>query len=225
MIDDLYTRFHRVDPNIAIACLYADYKDHSNQTLAHILGSLLRQILTTALKSIPDEVIKNLNEIQHRGGKAGSEDILALLKMRLQQLECTFICIDAVDELERGVQVQLLEVLRELDTKNTRIFLTGRDHIEDEIKKRLQIVQQYKIVISASQQDIQEFLGQQIKHDPNPDAMDELLAKDIVDVIMKKCQGMYVTEFVTGMAHTDLAFQVSSPLLAHQNGPRNDNKV
>ncbi|RPB22615.1 hypothetical protein L211DRAFT_764114, partial [Terfezia boudieri ATCC MYA-4762] len=47
VIDDLYSQFHKVHPNIGIACLYGDYKDEKNQTLVHILGSFLRQFLTT----------------------------------------------------------------------------------------------------------------------------------------------------------------------------------
>ena len=51
-------------------------------------------------------------------------------------------------------------------------------------------MQGYKAIISASQQDIQAFVEQQIADDLNPDAMDALLAKDIVDAIIMKSQGM-----------------------------------
>ncbi|RPB22624.1 hypothetical protein L211DRAFT_869126 [Terfezia boudieri ATCC MYA-4762] len=186
VIDDLYSQFHKVHPNIGIACLYDDYKDQKNQTLVHILGCFLRQFLTTARKPIPDAVIGRLNDIRHRGGKAGAEDILGLLNIWLPQLERAFICIDAVDELEPKVQQQLLDILKELGINNIRLFLTGRSHIENEVQKRLRVVQQYKIVISASRQDIQDYLEQQIKDDLNPDAMDEALAADIVDAIIKK---------------------------------------
>ena len=61
------------------------------------------------------------------------------------------------------------------------------------MQKRLQVLPKYQVVISASEQDIQEFLGQQIKDDLNPDAMDEVLEKNIVAVITEKSQGIYVT--------------------------------
>ena len=172
--------------------MYADYKDQTNQNLVHILGSFLRQFLTTALVPIPGEVTKRLHDIRHQGGKVGTEDNLALLKIRLQQLKCAFICIDAVDELDPKVQRQLLDILKELGTNNTRLFLTGRSHIEGEVRKRLQVMQghEYRVDISASLQDMQEFLEQQLKDDLNPDAMDEVLAKDTVNAIMKKSQGM-----------------------------------
>ena len=185
-------------PDIGVACLYADYKDQANQTLAPILGTFLRQLLTTAQESIPDEVIQKLHDIQREGGKVGVEDNLAMLKTLLHQLQlqvrCAFICIDAVDELEPKVRQQLLNALRELGTttggRNIRLFLTGRGHIESEVQKYFQVAQRYTVVISANEQDIKTFVGQQIMDDPYQDAMDELLEKDITDAIIKKSQGM-----------------------------------
>ena len=112
VIDDLYSRFYTADPNIGIACLYADYKDQKNQTLVHILGCFLHQFLTTVQNPIPDEVIEKLDDIRKRGGKAGSEDMLALLNIQLQKLKLGFICIDAVDELDPHVQRQVLDTLK-----------------------------------------------------------------------------------------------------------------
>ena len=158
--------------------------------MAYILGSFLRQILTTAMEPIPDEVIQKLQDIRRQGGKLGTEDCLALLKIRLHQLQCAFVCIDAVDELEPKVQRQLLNILNELGT-NTRLFLTGRGHIESEVQNRLQVVPKNKVVISACQQDIQAFVKEQIiTDDPYPDAMDQVLVEDIVDAIIKKAKGM-----------------------------------
>ena len=78
---------------------------------------------------------------------------------------------------------QLLIVLKELVmSNNLRLFLTGRSHIESEVQKYFKIPQSYSIVISANEQDIREFMKQQI--------MDEGLAKDIVDALIKKSQGM-----------------------------------
>ena len=173
--------------------MYANYRDQTNQTLTHILGSFLRQFLTSALEPIPDEITQKLVDIQHKGSKIENKDTLALLKIRLLQLKHAFICIDAVDELELKVRRQLLNVLKELVINyNTRLFLTGRSHIESEVQRFFQVTQSYQIVISASQQDIQEFVRQQVEEDLNPLAMDEGLAKDIEDVIVKRSQGMYV---------------------------------
>ena len=49
-----------------------------------------------------------------------------------------------------------------------------------------------QVIISATQEDIEEFARQKIKEDSdlNPEAMDEVLANDIVDTIIKKSNGM-----------------------------------
>ena len=190
VIDYLYSQFHH-HPTIGIACLYADYKDQNSQTLVHILGSLLYQLLITTTEPIPDEVIKKLQDIKQYRGKLETKDCLALLEIRLLQLQHAFICIDAVDELEPKVRRELLNVFRELCTKNTRLFLTGRQHIESEVQKCFQVAQGYAVVISASKQDIEVFIRQQIIEDPYmEDAMNEALEKDIIAAIVEKSQGM-----------------------------------
>ena len=173
--------------------MYADYKDQNDQTLVNILGAFLRQFLATQ-KPIPDEITKKLCAIQHEGGKVGLEDNIALLKIELHQLKCVFICIDAVDELDPNTRQQLLDVLKELGTEKIRLFLTGRGHIESEIHKWFQIVEGNKVTmsVSATQQDIEEFVRQKINQDSALDsgAMDEALASSIVDTIIEKSQGM-----------------------------------
>ena len=189
VIDDIYSQLINY-PDTGIAFLYADYKDQSNQTLVHILGSFLRQFLNTAKEPILDEVIQKLHDIRDKGKKVETEDILALLKLQLHHLKRMFICIDAIDELDPKVLQQLFNALKGLVSNNTRLFFTGRSHVESEVQKYFQVVEKNKVTISASQQDIQEFVGKQIIDDLNPDAMDEVLAKDIVDAIIQKSQGM-----------------------------------
>ena len=189
VIDDIYSQLNNDPNNTGIACLYADYKDQSNQTLVHILGTFLRQFLNTAEEPILDEVIQRLHDIRNKGRKVETEDILALLKLQLHYKRM-FICIDAIDELDPKVLQQLLNVLKGLDANNTRLFFTGRNHIASEVQKYFQVAEKNKVTICASQQDIQEFVGKQIIDDLNPDAMDKVLAKDIVDAIVQKSQGM-----------------------------------
>lgn len=188
VIDDLRSKY----PDIGIACLYADYQDQTNQTLVHILGSFLHQFLTTAPREpLPNEVVQTLEDIWYRRGKVGIEDTLTLLQKRLQQLNRAFICIDAIDELDAKVRQQLFNILKELCTKNTRLFLTGRGHVENEVRRCFQVTQ--GITISASHEDIRLFVRQEIKENSS-EAIDDVLAKDIEDGIIRKSEGMYVTE-------------------------------
>ena len=161
--------------------------------MVNIFGSILHQLLTTTTEPIPDEVINKLEDIKRRRGKIGMEDCLALLEIQLHRLKYAYICIDALDELEPMVCRKLLNILMELCTSNINIqlFLTGRHYIESEIQKCFQGVRKYAVVISASQQDIEVFLRQQITDDLYmEDGMDEELETDIIDTIVKKSQGM-----------------------------------
>ena len=185
VIDDLRSQF----PDIGVAYLYADYKDQANQTMVNILGTFLHQLLITAREYIPngDEVIRKFKSID--GGLTAKRN-LYLLKVRLNQLKHAFICIDAVDELEPKVRRQLLNVLKELNTGNTSLFLTGRGHIDSEVQEHFQVATRYTVVIGVNQPDIQTFVRQQIADDPYLDAMDELLEKEIINTITRKSQGM-----------------------------------
>ena len=160
--------------------------------MVNILGTFLRQFLATTQTPMPDEVTKKLYHIQKEGGKVGFQDNLALLKTQLHHLKCAFICIDAVDELDPDVRWKLLKELKELGTKNIRLFFTGREHIASEVEKHFQISGGNKVIISANQQDIEEFVSQKIQdnRERDPAAMDDILAKAIVDTISAKSQGM-----------------------------------
>ena len=73
---------------------------------------------------------------------------------------------------------------------NVHLFLTGRGHVESEVQKCFQATQIYTVAISANEEDIKTFVNQQIIDDLYPDAMDEVLEKDIIDPIIKKSRGM-----------------------------------
>lgn len=184
VIDDLRSR----SPNVA--CLYADYKDQNNQTLNNILGTFLRQFLATTRTPISNEITQKLQVIQREGGKAGTGDNLALLKIQLQQLDRAFICIDAIDELDPNVRWKLLKELEGLGATNTCFFLTGRNHIESEVQEAFKLSDGNKVVIRATPQDIKEFVDEKIREDRNSEAMDGKLAKDIIDKIIEKSRGM-----------------------------------
>ena len=196
MIDNLFLQSLN-HPSIGIAFLYADHQDQSNQTLVYIFGSLLRQFLIAVPESRRGEAIRELNNFRRYGREIETRDILAILKKQLPQLKRTFICIDAVDELKPKVRQQLLKALQELVIdNNTCLFLTGRCHvIESEVQNHFKIAHGYTVEIYANQQDIRDFVRQQIKEDLNPEAMDTGLAKCIEDAIIEKSKGMLVMKF------------------------------
>ena len=72
-----------------------------------------------------------------------------------------------------------------------QLFLTGRHHIENDVQRFFQVVQEYTVVISASPQDIEAFIKKQIIRNPYAvDAMNDVLKKDIIDAIVQRSHGM-----------------------------------
>lgn len=190
MIDNLNARF----PSLGVAWLYSDYRNASNQTLVNILGSFLRQFLTS-LPHIPGNLQARLEDIRKKYKSLETTDALDMLKHALQELEGSFICIDALDELEPNTRRQLLEKLKELSiykSNRHRLFLTGREHIKSEIHGKFNVPSKYEVEITASIDDIRKFLLKELAEDINPGAMDKQLEGEIVEELSKRSQGMYV---------------------------------
>ena len=192
VIDDLNARF----PSLGVAWLYSDYRNESDQTLVNILGSFIHQFLmSSAFPHIPATLLTSLEEIRNKGKSLEATDALDMLKNILQELEGSFICIDALDELEPNIRRQLLEKLKELATHTSnrhRLFLTGREHIKSEVYRKFKIPSKYEVEIIASPDDVRRFLLNELVEDTNPDAMDTPLHDEIVKSLIERSQGMYV---------------------------------
>ena len=131
--------------------------------------------------------------IKENDKSPSKDDILALLQVMLQQLECAFICIDALDELEAKTRSQLLQELSHLIAQSTckslRVFLTGRKHIQAEVQKLSKI----SVEIVAHPDDIRSYLKREIEADENSESMDEVLRDDIVTTLVDRSQQMWVS--------------------------------
>ena len=155
---------------------------------------MLRQFLTTA-SYVPETIITTLESIKKKDQRAEIGDISKMLKILLPHLDRSFLCLDALDELESRTRFTLLKALR-TEFGSTRIFLTGRPHIEPEVNEALQI-QLDAMHIEASEGDIRGFLIHEIEEDMNinPDDMNEQLKEEILEAIISKAGGMYVLCF------------------------------
>ena len=172
--------------------MYCDYRDQSNQSIVHIVGSILHQLLNGAdLLQFPIELNQQLEDITKKRSKPGLDDILNMVKCLLPQLKCAFVCIDGFDELEKNTRVRLFEVLKGLLGSNKiSVFLTGRKHIQDEVRARLPVTRRSEIEIHASLEDIEKYVIQEINRDLDSEAMDQTLRRDILKKIIAQSNGM-----------------------------------
>ena len=179
--------------NIAVTCFYFDFAARKEQSSTSVLGALLKQVVS-GLEEIPGE-ISQAYEDQKKviGGRGPQISDIAKMLQTTSSGKLTFICIDAMDECVIEHRAKLLDSLDQILQKSpgTRIFMTGRPHIQAEIGRRLP-GRVATITITPRRGDIIGYLRTRLKEDTDPDAMDSSLEADILRKIPKDISEMYV---------------------------------
>ena len=179
------------DENATVACFYFDFATQEEQSLAAILGSVLKQVIG-GLNEVPQTIVK---AFQNRGRVIGGQGLaLAETVEFLQDIsssQTTFICIDALDECPGRQRVKLLDSLNQIIQKSpgARIFLTGRQHIRGEVEKHLDARAATRS-IKPTEKDIIVFIRAKLKEDTIPDGMDEKLEEEIIRITLETVSEM-----------------------------------
>ena len=178
MIDTLCQQ--AVDENATVACFYFDFAAQEEQSPTTILGSVLKQVVG-GFDKVPETIVKAFRDRKRVIG--GQRLALAEIVRFLQDISSqrTFICIDALDECPASQWAKLLDSLNRILQKSpaTRIFLTGRLHIRDEVELHLAGKAATRS-ITPTEDDIIVFLRAKLKEDTIPDAMDVTLGQEII---------------------------------------------
>ena len=186
--------------NTAVTCFYLDFAARKEQSVANILGSLLRQVVG-GMEKVPEEILRVFQKQKMAIGGRGPRlpDIVKMLQAITSSLR-TFVCIDALDECAAAHRVKLLNSLQQILEKSprTRIFIIGRPHIRTEIEKRL-AGRVISVPVGPSKDDIMEYLRLKLDEDETPDAMDESLEADILEKIPEIMSEMYVGTMIPGI--------------------------
>ena len=177
--------------NTTVACFYFDFAARKEQSPTSVLGALLKQ-LVCGLEVTPKEI-----SLAYQGQKnaiGGREPQLAdIVKMlrNTASMKPTFICIDALDECVARSRVTILGALNQIlqSSPGTRMFVTGRPHIEAEVGKCL-CGRGMAIRITPRRDDIIGYLHSRLKEDTTPDAMDSSLEAEILRKIPKDISEM-----------------------------------
>ena len=179
--------------NVAVACFYFDFAAQREQSSTSMLGALLKQVVS-GLGEVPGEIAKAYeNQKTVIGGRRPElSDILKMLQT-ISSERLTFICIDALDECGPEHRVKILDSLHQICQKSpgTRIFVTGRPHIQDEIGRHIS-GRIATIRITPKRDDVIGYLRARLSEDMNPDAMDSSLEADILKKIPDDISEMYV---------------------------------
>jgi len=144
--------------------------------------------------NIFEDIRKAFEDAKEHFGGVGPEvpKILEMLKRAIAQRRWVVICIDGLDESLPAHRAGLLRSLQVIlrESPNLRLFLTGRTFIRGEVEKYLPSMA--AISVSPMRDDTVAFLRMKLEEDPEPDAMDERLREDIMEIIPKKISEMYV---------------------------------
>jgi len=179
--------------NAAVTCFYFDFAARKEQSATNMLGSLLRQVIDRA-GGIPEEIRQTLREQKEAAGGRRPQlaDIVKMLQL-ITSSQCTYMCIDALDECIAAQRFRLFDSLKQILEKSpsARIFVTGRHHIRAEIENRL-AGRVASVSVGPTRDDIVNFLRDRLSKDETPDAMDASLEAEIMEKIPENISEMCV---------------------------------
>ena len=186
MIDN----FHG-EEDTTVAGLYCDYLDRKEQTTSNILGAMLGQLMGGGI--IPDDIRRAFEDAERHfsGVRPEVRELLKMLKTAIGQRRRVVICIDGLDESLAAHRTGLLSALQAItqELPNVRLFLTGRPFIRPEVERYFPSVD--TIIVSPTREDTEAFLKMKLDGDPEPDAMNDHLRADIMEIIPKTISEMY----------------------------------
>jgi len=175
----------------AVTCFYLDFAARKEQSVASILGSILRQVVG-GMEKVPEEITGAFEKQKKAIGGRGPQlsDIVKMLQTTTSSLR-TFICIDALDECAAAYRIKLLNSLQQIleASPRTRLFIIGRPHVRGEIEKRL-AGRVISVSVGPNTNDITEYLRLRLDEDETPDAMNESLEADILEKIPENMSEM-----------------------------------
>ena len=180
--------------NVAVACVYCDFHAHREQSATAVLAALLKQ-LVAGLEPMPQEIWEAFERAKREvdGRILRLPEIRAMLVTSLVYLRRGFICIDALDEFPSKQRPEIWHNLQHIvkECPNTRLFITGRPHIREEVKEYFP---GYPDVapIMTTQEDIREYITRRLERDSELDAMDPELEAEILTILPDKISGAYV---------------------------------
>ena len=193
MIDSLCDQTE--EENIAVVAFYCDFLSQQEQTVNNIVGAILKQLVGRGgmTKDLREAFQKAKKEVGGRGPRLA--DLIRMLRTAIASLLRAFICIDALDECLPKCLPELLESLKDItrESPSTRIFLTGRPHVWDDIQRYF--TKAVVIPISPNPDDIRNYVEKRLDRDAEPEAMSNDLRAGIVRVTLEKTSDMCVGPF------------------------------
>lgn len=169
----------------ALTYVYCDYRDKDKQDTCSIIGDLAKQLLLQA-SPIPSDVWATFE----RHEAITTEKAKQIFTLLSRTFECTYVCIDALDELMHQPRFDLLRFLSTFRGDILRIFCTARISVESEVTNLLGPFGIKTLQIFAHEVDLRTHIKVKITRDRNRTAMDTRLQEDITKELISRSQGL-----------------------------------
>jgi len=178
--------------DIAVAGLYCDFLVQQEQTVANIMRAILKQLIGNGIIAVYLREEFKRGVIGFGGRRIRLYELMKLVKMAIASLRQVFICIDALDECPLRQLTGFLMSLRDIvqECPRTRVFLTGRPHIRENIKRYFP--RAFVMHFTPKTEDIRNYLEKRLHGDNEPEAMDNDLRADIMRIILETMSDTYV---------------------------------
>jgi len=191
VIDTLCDEPGEAGEDNVVACFYFDSAAQKEQSAMSVLGALLKQVVSS-LEQIPKEITEAFR--RHKKFIGGRElQLSEIVKMlgNLSSTQPTFLCLDALDECAAPDQAKVLLSLRDIIkiSPTTRVFLTGRPYVGDEVEKHF-IEGTALLSISPPNDDIIRYIQTRLAESTSSGEMGVKLEAEIVEKIPEAASEM-----------------------------------
>ena len=183
IIDHLQSKYK--DENIAVTCLFCNYRDRAAQSAEIFMANLMKQIVQQK-RTIPTEITARYKE-------CGTVPLTfaesaTFFSQEISHFSKVFVVIDALDETSEHEDIRRL-VLSKLQDLPVNLLVTSR--YEKSIEQRLEKAE--RLEIWATVADVQTYVKARIPSEhllARHIQADPTLEETIVDKIVEKSQGM-----------------------------------
>jgi hypothetical protein len=196
IIDELERFFKKRD--VAVVCIYCNYKVQSQQTAPALVASLLKQ-LAECHPAVYTNVMTLYDSCKVQQIRPGLQQLVEALQSAIGMFSEVFAVVDALDECSDETLAGLLKELRSL-SKITSLLVTSRKH--GTIAREFNATPQ--LDIRAMDEDIETYIDDRISGQLLDVGRNPKFREEMVKMITEKAKGMSVsrrTWFCSGIRY------------------------
>ncbi|KAK5999158.1 Vegetative incompatibility HET-E-1-like protein [Cladobotryum mycophilum] len=173
-----------------LAYFYCDFRNADAQTLRHIFGSLLSQLIAVT-RACPDAVFTAYRDDRRAQNTAPKLKMIRQCIVDICKEYRVFILLDGLDESNHKIELadSLMDLLQ--DTPNTRVLVTSRSDVE--LEDILTDAERINFSHHANEVagDIQTYITNRLQTDRRLSALTKNIHKDVATSLNAKSGGMF----------------------------------